>query len=118
MLENESAAHLADMKARLLQQQVILKTAMRRMVEKIKENREDATEASASAETTGASSVETAAELLVADKDKLMRTCPMCEAAFNRDVGQDAFEAHVVEHFSYEESETLRNFDLVPDAQF
>ena len=29
---------------------------------------------------------------------------------------QEEFEGHVVEHFSYEESETLRNFDTVPDA--
>ena len=29
---------------------------------------------------------------------------------------QEEFESHVVEHFSYEESETLRNFDTVPDA--
>ena len=29
---------------------------------------------------------------------------------------QEEFESHVVEHFSNEESETLRNFDTVPDA--
>jgi len=44
------------------------------------------------------------------------RRCPMCEIAFPQNVSHDQFESHVVEHFSYEESETLTNFDLVPDA--
>jgi len=44
------------------------------------------------------------------------KRCPMCEAAFPADISQEEFESHVVEHFSYEESETLRNFDTVPDA--
>ena len=29
---------------------------------------------------------------------------------------QEQFETHVVDHFSYEESNTLSNFDTVPDA--
>ena len=29
---------------------------------------------------------------------------------------QEQFESHVVDHFSYEESNTLSNFDTVPDA--
>ena len=29
---------------------------------------------------------------------------------------QDQFESHVVEHFVYEEANTLSNFDTVPDA--
>ena len=33
------------------------------------------------------------------------RLCPMCEAVFPSDVDDEAFEAHVVEHFSYEEEE-------------
>lgn len=44
------------------------------------------------------------------------KCCPMCEAVFPGDITQEEFESHVVEHFSYEESETLRNFDTVPDA--
>jgi len=44
------------------------------------------------------------------------RQCPMCEAEFPLDISQDDFECHVVEHFSYTESETLRHFDVVPDA--
>ena len=44
------------------------------------------------------------------------RCCPMCEVVFPADCDQEEFESHVVEHFSYEESETLRNFDTVPDA--
>jgi len=44
------------------------------------------------------------------------RRCPMCEAEFSLDTPQDDFEIHVVEHFSFEESETLRHFDMVPDA--
>lgn len=45
-----------------------------------------------------------------------VRKCPMCEAAFPKTVSHDEFESHVVEHFSFEESETLTNFDTVPDA--
>lgn len=44
------------------------------------------------------------------------RCCPMCEVVFPRESSQEEFESHVVEHFSYEESDTLRNFDTVPDA--
>lgn len=44
------------------------------------------------------------------------RQCPMCEAEFPLDVSQDEFECHVVEHFSYDEAETLKHFDFVPDA--
>lgn len=44
------------------------------------------------------------------------KKCPMCEATFPEDATQDAFECHVVEHFSYEEADTLKHFDMVPDA--
>jgi len=44
------------------------------------------------------------------------RCCPMCEVVFPLDIDQEEFESHVVEHFSYEESDTLKNFDTVPDA--
>jgi hypothetical protein len=45
-----------------------------------------------------------------------VRKCPMCEAEFPMDTSQDEFEVHVVEHFSCDESETLKNFDTLPDA--
>ena len=32
----------------------------------------------------------------------------MCEAEFPVDTEQDEFELHVVQHFSYDESETLK----------
>lgn len=44
------------------------------------------------------------------------RCCPMCEAVFSKMVSQDQFEAHVLEHFVLEESETLSNYDTVPDV--
>jgi len=44
------------------------------------------------------------------------RCCPMCEVIFPFEHSQEEFESHVVEHFSYEESDTLKNFDTVPDA--
>jgi hypothetical protein len=44
------------------------------------------------------------------------RCCPMCEVVFPLENSQEEFESHVVEHFSYEESDTLKNFDTVPDA--
>ena len=36
------------------------------------------------------------------------KMCPMCEAAFPADVDAEAFECHVVEHFCFEEAETLK----------
>ena len=36
------------------------------------------------------------------------RTCPMCEAAFPPTVTDEDFEMHVMEHFTFEEQETLR----------
>ena len=45
-----------------------------------------------------------------------LKMCPMCEAAFNQDIGQEAFEAHTIKHFNYKESETLRDFDILHDA--
>ena len=47
------------------------------------------------------------------------RLCPMCESNFPQDlILQEDFEAHVLGHFSYEtEAETLRNYDMVLDAQ-
>ena len=35
------------------------------------------------------------------------RTCPMCEAAFPPTVTDEDFEMHVMEHFTFEEQETL-----------
>ena len=38
-----------------------------------------------------------------------MRLCPMCEASFPpNSVSQEDFELHVVEHFNFDEAETLR----------
>lgn len=45
-----------------------------------------------------------------------VKCCPMCEAIFSKTISQAEFETHVMEHFNYEESDTLRNFDTVPDA--
>ena len=103
---SETEAQLVDMKVRLLQQQATIKAAMKQMQQQIRHREEEQRRSGSVGDSaTPSSSVES-------------RTCPMCEAAFHGDVGQDAFEAHVVEHFNYEESETLRNFDMVPDAQF
>lgn len=51
-----------------------------------------------------------------ASSNSSVKKCPMCEVTFDDTVSQEDFEAHVFEHFNYEESDTLRNFDLVPDA--
>ena len=46
-----------------------------------------------------------------------VRRGPMCEATFPEgSTSREQFEGHVVEHFSYEESATLNNFDTMPDA--
>ena len=44
------------------------------------------------------------------------RRCPMCEQLFPDTVSHEIFETHVVQHFSYEESDTLTQYDTVPDA--
>ena len=36
------------------------------------------------------------------------RMCPMCEVAFPSTVTEEDFESHVMEHFSFEETETLK----------
>ena len=36
------------------------------------------------------------------------RMCPMCEAAFPPTVTDEDFEMHVMEHFTFEEQETLK----------
>lgn len=36
------------------------------------------------------------------------RTCPMCEAAFPQTVTDEDFEMHVMEHFTFEDQETLK----------
>jgi hypothetical protein len=35
------------------------------------------------------------------------RLCPMCEAVFPNSTSNEDFELHVMEHFSFEESDTL-----------
>ncbi|XP_059087308.1 uncharacterized protein LOC131883769 isoform X2 [Tigriopus californicus] len=36
------------------------------------------------------------------------KLCPMCEAAFPDDIDEEIFESHVVEHFCYEDADTLK----------
>lgn len=43
------------------------------------------------------------------------RTCPMCEAAFPLTVTEEDFEMHVMEHFTFEEQETLRYVPPTPE---
>ena len=35
------------------------------------------------------------------------RLCPMCEAVFPAGISSEDFESHVMEHFNFEDSETL-----------
>jgi len=35
------------------------------------------------------------------------RLCPMCEAVFTNSTSNEDFELHVMEHFSFDDSETL-----------
>lgn len=44
------------------------------------------------------------------------RTCPMCEAAFPATVTEEDFEMHVMEHFTFEEQETLRYVPLPSES--
>jgi hypothetical protein len=45
---------------------------------------------------------------------QIPRMCPMCEAAFSTSVTEEDFELHVMEHFSFEEAETLRYIPPTP----
>lgn len=69
-------------------------------------------------EETQVSLVATAEKSPMKPENKDKRLCPMCEADYPPAiVTQDEFETHVLGHFSVEEeSETLKYFDLVPDA--
>lgn len=40
------------------------------------------------------------------------KLCPMCEAAFPDDIDEEIFESHVVEHFCYEDADTLKYVPL------
>ena len=97
---------MEDLKAKLLLQQDQLKMALRALAEQAKRN----VQIIEPMQQPGAGQVEH--DSILED----VRRCPMCEATFSDDISQEDFEAHVVEHFNYEEGETLRHYDFVNDA--
>ena len=100
---------ISSIKSCLLTQQDQLKRALQSLIEK-KSLADQSAEELISAVLT--STINTAQ----IQTGQAAKCCPMCEVLFPADISQTEFESHVMEHFSYEESETLRNFDTVPDA--
>jgi len=108
-LQEQSMNKIADVKNVLLEQQ-------RSLVSLLRKQREQT--AAAAAEKAAAAAKEAAAAAAAA-----VRCCPMCEVPFpEKQVSVEEFEAHVLEHFSYEDRqqsslETIKNYDILLDAQ-
>ena len=100
---------ISSIKSCLLTQQVQLKEALQTMKQKKSMSDQSAEELISAV----LSSTINTAQTVTGETAKC---CPMCEVLFSPDISQAEFESHVMEHFSYEESDTLRNFDTVPDA--
>ena len=100
-----SEAQMTDLKSKLLEQQTRIKEAMFVVAHSLK--------AGKILKGHGEGSSEMTSENVAGAASNPRRTCPMCEADFDWDVEQSVFEAHVVEHFEYEEGETLKNFEVV-----
>ena len=107
---------MLDIRAKLLEQREQIKEAVKKLAESVGNKRSDPRAISLPATTTRTTTTSEEEASAAASSSPRGRTCPMCEARFGADVAQEAFEAHVFDHFNYEEGETLRNFDLVPDA--
>ena len=109
-LLDSGRSSISSIKSCLLTQQDQLKRALQSLTEK-KSLADQSAEELISAVLT--SSINNTAQ---AQTGQVAKCCPMCEVLFPADISQAEFESHVMEHFSYEESDTLRNFDTVPDA--
>jgi len=108
LMAEAGADSMLEIAERLAEQRDLLKAAVVTMQQKKTLNDQ-------AVETVIASSL--AAAVAARQRDGEVRRCPMCEATFPEEsTTQEQFETHVVDHFSYEEANTLSNFDTVPDA--
>jgi len=108
LMAEAGADSMLEIAGRLAEQRDLLKAAVVTMQQKKTLNDQ-------AVETVIASSL--AAAVAARQRDGGVRRCPMCEATFPEEsTTQEQFETHVVDHFSYEEANTLSNFDTVPDA--
>jgi len=108
LMAEAGADSMLEIAGRLAEQRDLLKAAVVAMQQKKTLNDQ-------AVENVIASSL--AAAVAARQRDGGVRRCPMCEATFPEEsTTQEQFETHVVDHFSYEESNTLSNFDTVPDA--
>jgi len=108
VMAEAGAGSMLEIAARLAEQRDLIKAAVVTMQQK-------KTLSDQAVETVIASSL--AAAVTTQQREGGVRRCPMCEATFpEQSTTQEQFESHVVDHFSYEESNTLSNFDTVPDA--
>jgi len=109
LMAETGASRMAEIAARLTEQRDALKTAVVTLTQRkavLDQAAENIIAASLAAIVQNGS-----------NGDTHDRRCPMCEVVFpEKDTTQEQFESHVVDHFSYEESDTLSHFDTVPDA--
>lgn len=108
-LLDSGRSSISSMKSCVLAQQDQMKKALQIMKEKKSISDQSAEELISAILSSTISTAQT-------QTGQTARCCPMCEVLFPKDISQGEFESHVMEHFSYEESDTLRNFDTVPDA--
>lgn len=99
---------LDELKTELIVQQQAIKEAMVQMALSLREKQRH--------ERSAGPSVAISSIRPATPPTETSRVCPMCESKFALSVPQEDFEMHVFEHFNQEESETLTNFDTVPDA--
>ena len=109
MLSLLDSGSINSLKSCLLTQQDQLKRALQSLKEKKSLNDQSAEELVSAILSSTINTAQT-------QSGQAAKCCPMCEVLFPKDISQAEFESHVMEHFSYEESDTLRNFDTVPDA--
>ncbi len=115
----ETARELEELKTRLLEQQATMKTALARMANGLRRQQQQQQQNAPRQRHSVASSDHLPQSSLTesATSSAPGKTCPMCEVSFPADsTSQEEFEAHVVDHFRYEEGETLKGFDLMHDA--
>jgi len=122
----DSAREMGELKGKLLQQQAAMREALSVMAaafrRQLRQRQSEAQAAPRPSSPPAAMSMSSLTESATsasqaASASASARTCPMCEVAFPlTETSQDDFEAHVVDHFRYEESDTLKGFDFVYDA--
>lgn len=113
-----------EIKSRLLDQREMLKKSILNLKRKREESLVLLQEEMAKRKTeeTLADSLNEITESLSQEEDdssSTTRKCPMCEVGFDKEeTSMEIFEEHVLEHFRYEEEDTLRNYEIPSPNEF